>query len=125
MIDGCTQILQIAPGAALVAAFLRILATLVTIDFGKHFCAPPVVEPADPLLEFADAWNGIFVGLRDFETVTKLGKFCIEIDRKQVSNRNRFDILGLALGSIFGGDIAFAQRSEGVKAPFASLSFRM
>jgi hypothetical protein len=78
---------------------------LLAVHVGKHFGAPPIVQSPNPLLEFAYSGNGIFVLFRDFESIVELGELCIEVDRQYIPDRDRFEVLGLALGRVFRRDI--------------------
>lgn len=69
VIDRGTQVLKIAARATFVTAMPCVQTALLTVDFSKNFCAPPVIETTDPHLELADIWYRIFTRLIDLEAV--------------------------------------------------------
>jgi hypothetical protein len=105
MIDGRAQILQIAPSATLPATLFRIAPTLLAVHLHKHLGAPPVVEAANPFLEFANASDAVFGLLADFETVPQHVQLRVEIDGQYVADRNYLDVLSLPFRLILRNNI--------------------
>ncbi|WP_225645785.1 hypothetical protein [Bradyrhizobium australafricanum] len=105
MIDGGAQVFKIAPRTSLVAALPGELTALLAVDVGQHFGTPPIVQPSDPLLELAYGGNCLFVISGDLEPFAELGELGIEVDRQHIADRDRFNVLGLALGDVFRGNV--------------------
>jgi hypothetical protein len=79
--DGGSKIFQVASRPAFVATIANICAALLASDFGERLFAPPIVQSADPHLEFADIRYRIFARFIDLEAVAQSRKLGIEIDQ--------------------------------------------
>jgi hypothetical protein len=114
--DRSAEIFKVSARPSFLTALLGIRATSFSIELAQHFCAPPVVQTLNSLLEFTNVGDGIFALIIHVETLAQLVQLRIQIDREEIRNCNIVNVtdsqLRGALGDYMSSQFLFRDLSR-------------